>query len=62
MAEAMNSLLSSLEKQSWIQKSVTEISLIYQGITDVTELSRAFLTKLAPMLEAVYGVVYLRKD
>ncbi len=62
LAEAMNSLLSSLEKQSWIQKSVTEISLIYQGITDVTELSRAFLTKLAPMLEAVYGVVYLRKD
>ncbi|GHH98762.1 ATP-binding protein [Neobacillus kokaensis] len=62
LAEAMNNLLENLDKQSWVQKSVTEISLIYQGITDVNELSRVFLTKLAPMLEAVYGVVYLRKD
>ncbi|AZU64547.1 CHASE3 domain-containing protein [Neobacillus mesonae] len=62
LAEAMNDLLSNLEKQSWIQKSVTDISLIYQGITDITELSELFLKRLAPLLDAVYGVVYLRKN
>ncbi|MCM3570510.1 ATP-binding protein [Neobacillus mesonae] len=61
LADAMNDLLNNLEKQSWVQKSITEISLIYQGITDVKELSKGFLMKLAPMLEAVYGVIYLRK-
>ena len=52
LAEAMNDLLSSLEKQSWIQKSVAEISTMYQGITDTTELSQAFISKLAPLLQA----------
>jgi two-component system chemotaxis sensor kinase CheA len=62
LAEATNNLLSSLEKQSWIQKSMTEISTMYQGITDSTVLVQAFITKLAPMLQAAYGVVYLRKS
>ena len=62
LAEAMNDLLSSLEKQSWIQKSVAEISTMYQGITDITELSQAFISKLAPLLQATYGVVYLRRS
>ncbi|SDN03489.1 CHASE3 domain-containing protein [Bacillus sp. OK048] len=62
LAEAMNELLSSLEKQSWIQKGIAEISTMYQGITDLTELTHAFITKLAPMLDAVYGVVYLRRN
>ena len=62
LAEATNDLLSSLEKQSWIQKSVAEISTMYQGITDITELSQAFISKLAPLLQATYGVVYLRRS
>lgn len=61
LAEAMNELLSTLEKHSWVQKSMAEISTMYQGITDLTELTHAFITKLAPMLDAVYGVVYLRR-
>ncbi|MDQ0974509.1 two-component system chemotaxis sensor kinase CheA [Neobacillus niacini] len=61
LAEAMNELLSNLEKQNWVQRSVAEISTMYQGMTDLTELTHAFITKLAPMLEAVYGVVYLRR-
>lgn len=62
LAEAMNELLGSLEKQSWVQKSMAEISTMYQGITDITELAHAFITKLAPKLDAVYGVVYLRRN
>ncbi|MDR7079645.1 two-component system chemotaxis sensor kinase CheA [Neobacillus niacini] len=62
LAEAMNELLSNLEKQNWIQKNMAEISTMYQGMTDLTELTHAFITKLAPMFEAVYGVVYLRRN
>ena len=62
LADAMNELLSNLEKQNWIQKSMAEISTMYQGMTDLTELTHAFITKLAPMFEAVYGVVYLRRN
>lgn len=61
LAEAMNNLLSSLEKHSWVQKSIADISTLYQGITDVTALAQAFITKLAPLLQASFGVVYLRK-
>ena len=62
LAEAMNDLLSSLEKQSWVQKSMTDISTMYQEITDITELTQSFITKLAPLLQAAYGVVYLRRS
>lgn len=61
LAEAMNQLLNSLEKQSWIQKSMAEISTMYQGITDINELTQSFLTKLAPLLQATYGVLYFRR-
>ncbi|MEC1520676.1 ATP-binding protein [Neobacillus niacini] len=62
LAEAMNELLSNLEKHNWIQKSVAEISTMYQGMTDLTELTHAFISKITPMLGGVYGVVYLRRN
>ncbi|WP_042374917.1 CHASE3 domain-containing protein [Neobacillus jeddahensis] len=62
LAEAMNHLLGNLEKQSWVQKSMADISTMYQGITDITELAQDFLTKLAPLLQASYGIVYLRRS
>ncbi|KRF01738.1 histidine kinase [Paenibacillus sp. Soil766] len=61
LAEATNELLASLEKNSWIQSSITEVSTLYQGIRDITVLSEAFIQKLAPMLEASYGVIYLKQ-
>ena len=62
LAGAMNNLLSSLEKQSWVQKNMTDISAMYQEITNITELTQSFITKLAPMLQAAYGVVYIRRS
>ncbi len=62
LAGAMNNLLSSLEKQSWVQKSMMDISAMYQEITNITELTQSFITKLAPMLQAAYGVVYIRRS
>ncbi|TXK74804.1 CHASE3 domain-containing protein [Paenibacillus sp. N3.4] len=62
LAEATNSLLTNLEKQSWIQKNITDVSTMYQGINDVTVLAQSFVAKLAPLLKAAYGVVYLRRN
>lgn len=62
LAEAMNELLSSLEKHNWVQKSLADISNLYQGITDINELTQLFINKLAPLLQASYGVVYLRRE
>lgn len=61
LADAMNDLLGSLEKQSWVQKNMTEVSAMYQEKTDITELAQSFITKLSPLLDAAYGVVYLRR-
>lgn len=62
LAEATNELLANLEKQSWIQSGITEVATLYQGIRDITLLSEAFIHKLAPMLDASYGVIYLRQN
>jgi len=62
LAEAMNELLSSLEKHNWVQKGLADISNLYQGITDINELTQLFINKLAPLLQASYGVVYLRRE
>lgn len=61
LAEATNELLAELEKQNWIQKGITDISTLYQGISDIKVLNEMVLSKLAPMLGASYGVVYLRQ-
>jgi two-component system chemotaxis sensor kinase CheA len=61
LAEATNELLAELEKQNWIQKGITDISTLYQGISDIKVLSEMVLSRLAPMLGASYGVVYLRQ-
>ncbi|MED4224881.1 CHASE3 domain-containing protein [Neobacillus cucumis] len=62
LADAMNELLSTLDKHNWVQKSLTDISTLYQGITDINELTRLFINKLTPLLGAAYGVVYLRRN
>ncbi|MBP1964738.1 CHASE3 domain-containing protein [Paenibacillus aceris] len=62
LAEATNDMLEGLEKENWIQTNIAEVATLYQGISDIGSLSRTFISKLAPMLESVYGVVYLREN
>ncbi|WP_190284773.1 CHASE3 domain-containing protein [Bacillus sp. S3] len=61
LAEAMNDLLGTLEKHNWVQKSRIEISMMFQGITDINVLAQSFVTRLAQLFGASYGVVYLRR-
>lgn len=61
LADATNQLLSSLESQNWVQSKVAEVATMTQGINDLEALARTFLTKVAPMINASYGVFYIRK-
>lgn len=62
LAEATNDMLGDLEKQNWIQTNIAEVATLYQGINDISTLGGTFISKLAPMLDSVYGVVYLREN
>lgn len=61
LADATNNLLESLEAKSWIQERVAEVATMNQGMSDLTKLGRSFLSKVAPMIGAAYGVFYIRK-
>lgn len=61
LGEATNKLLTSLESQNWIQTKVAEVATMNQGINDLTTLAQSFLTKVAPIVNATYGVFYIRK-
>lgn len=61
LGEATNELLTSLEMKSWIQTKVAEVATMSQGINDLTTLGETFLSKVAPMINATYGVFYIRK-
>lgn len=60
LAEATNSLLVSLEAQAWVTNRVTEVATMTQGINTLEALARSFLSKVAPMVGASYGVFYIR--
>lgn len=60
LAEATNALLVSLEAQSWITTRVAEIATMTQGLNNLEELGRSFLSRVAPMVGAPYGVIYIR--
>src|SRR5690606_19776874 len=47
--------------QNWIQTKVAEVATMNQGINDMDTLADSFLAKLAPILNASYGVFYLRR-
>ncbi|WP_337098367.1 response regulator [Paenibacillus sp. YIM B09110] len=61
LADATNTLLTSLDTQNWIQKMVAEVATMTQGINDMQTLAGSFMTKVAPMVNAAYGAFYVRQ-
>ncbi|REK71259.1 CHASE3 domain-containing protein [Paenibacillus paeoniae] len=61
LANATNVLLESLEAQSWVQKHVAEVATMNHGVNDLRQLAASFLSKVAPMIGASYGVFYYRR-
>ncbi|QYR22823.1 CHASE3 domain-containing protein [Paenibacillus sp. sptzw28] len=60
LALATNRLLESQERQNWMQSRLTEVVSMYQGVSDIQTLAKLFIGKISPMLNASYGVVYVR--
>jgi two-component system chemotaxis sensor kinase CheA len=61
LADATNELLDNVSSQNWIQRNVAEVATMNQAINDMTTLAESFLSKLSPILDAVYGVFYIRQ-
>lgn len=72
---AFNKIASSLEKharkeeqlkqqmleQNWLDNKITEVTLMYQGVSDIKVLASLIINKLTPLIDAAYGVFYFRE-
>jgi two-component system chemotaxis sensor kinase CheA len=61
LAGITNQLLTNIQDLVWVQTQVTEMATNYQGITDVRQLTQLFINKVSALVEAPYGVIFLRK-
>ncbi len=61
LADATNELLDNVSTQNWIQKNVADVATMNQAINDMHTLAEAFLSRLSPILDAIYGVFYIRQ-
>lgn len=60
LGQATNALLESHERKNWLKTKLAEVVGMYQGIEDMCTLGQSFLVKTAPLLNADYGVLYIR--
>jgi two-component system chemotaxis sensor kinase CheA len=49
----------AIQEQGWLKTKVAEITSMYQGVQDLQQMARLFITRIAPMVEANYGVFYI---
>ncbi|MFD0051838.1 response regulator [Actinomycetes bacterium NPDC127524] len=52
---------AKISEQNWIQTRLADIATMYQRIVDLEVLGQRFITRLAPMVEASLGVIYLKR-
>ncbi|SFL24557.1 two-component system, chemotaxis family, sensor kinase CheA [Paenibacillus sp. 1_12] len=61
LAEVTNELLTKLEQQNWVSTEITDMATTFQGVTDMKLLTQSFINRVAGLVEAHYGVLYLRQ-
>ncbi|GAA3409805.1 CHASE3 domain-containing protein [Paenibacillus hodogayensis] len=61
LATVTNQLLESHEQRNWLKTRLAEVVGMYQGEEDIRALGQSFLSRMAPLLDASYGVFYVRK-
>ncbi|KAB7705960.1 response regulator [Bacillus aerolatus] len=54
-------LKHAAEEHSWLKTKVAEIATMYPSIDSLETLARLFITKVAPMTGATYGVFYMKQ-
>lgn len=53
--------IEKIEGQNWLKSGVAEITDLCQGVQDLKILANLLITKITPMVEASYGVFYIRE-
>ncbi|WP_102349160.1 response regulator [Bacillus sp. Marseille-P3661] len=61
MAEE-NDLKEKMRTENWIKTNWAEITTMYQGIQDIQNFARLFISKLTPIVGASYGVFYMKNE
>lgn len=61
-AKKEKQLIKVLEEEGWIKSILVEFSVMFQGARTVEALSQGLVSKLCPISNALYGVVYLVED
>lgn len=51
-----------IEEQNWLKTKITELSLMSQGMLDLTSLSTHYIHSLSKIVQAHYGVIYKKED
>lgn len=61
LGEAANELIQTYSDENWVQVTAKNVISMYQGIEDIPTLTEVFTSKVVELMDASYGVFYLRK-
>ena len=53
--------IEKIEGQNWLKSGIAEINAQCQGVQDLETLAHLLITKIPPMVEASYGIFYIRE-
>jgi two-component system chemotaxis sensor kinase CheA len=62
LGNATNQLLDNVESFAWLQSNSQNIISSYQGINNIASLANSFISNVSPLINASYGVVYIREE
>ncbi|MDR3601914.1 MAG: response regulator [Desulfosporosinus sp.] len=54
--------IKQIEGQNLLKSGISEITALCQGVQDLKILAHLLITKIPPMVEASYGVFYIREE
>lgn len=57
--EVLQTSATQMEEQRWVKSHIGELASLLQQATNFTDLSQHFLSKVAPLLSAGWGVFYI---
>lgn len=57
-----NELKEKMQEENWLKTNLAELTAKFQGIQDVQDFARLFITKITPLIEASYGIFYIKNE
>lgn len=49
------------QEQRWLENNVGEMAVKFQGVNSLESLAQLFITTITPLVDAVYGVFYMKQ-